>query len=121
MNSVNLLGRLTRTPDLKHTSQGTAVTSFTLAVDDYNKTEFIDCVAWRNTAEHICRYFTKGQRMGVTGKLTVKEFEKGGEKQKKAEVIVSNVDFCESKKDYEIRKVTADDFEDIEDTDVLPF
>ena len=73
LNSVTLMGRLTRDPELKHTQSGTAVVSFTLAVDrDFKsqsgvkETDFIDCVAWRNTAEFVSKYFSKGKMAVVS-------------------------------------------------------
>ena len=116
MNNVNIFGRLTKTPDLKHTSNGTAVTSFSIAVNDFNKATFVPCVAWKNTAEHICRYFTKGQLIGVSGRLSNKPYEKGDVKLETLEVIVNSVDFGDSKK-----KASADDFEDITIDEPLPF
>jgi single-strand DNA-binding protein len=122
MNHTDLIGRLTKTPDLKRTSNGTAVTSFALAVDGYNKhTDFINCVAWKNTAEMICKYFVKGQRMGVSGRISTRPYEKGDVKLTLQEVTVESVDFCESKKSDKPTDVSAEDFEDLDDSEDLPF
>ena len=79
MNTVALHGRLTANPELKHTPSDIAVTSFSLAVNfgfgDSAKVYFIDCVAWRKTAEFICKYFAKGQEMNLTGALQTRTFE----------------------------------------------
>lgn len=101
MNYITLLGRLTDHPELKHTSSDIPVCSFCLAVarpKAKDKTDFINCTAWRNTAEFICKYFRKGQRMAVIGSLTTDRYEdKDGNKRTRYEVLVENVEFCESK------------------------
>ena len=105
MNQIVLMGRLTRDPELRHTQSGTAVASFTLAVDrQQNKdgerqTDFIDIVAWRNTAEFVSKYFVKGQMTAVTGRLQIRDWtDKDGNKRRSAEVVADNVYFTESKK-----------------------
>lgn len=105
MNQVVLMGRLTRDPELRHTQSGTAVASFTLAVDrPKNKdgerlTDFIDIVAWRGTAEFVSKYFAKGQMAAVTGRLQLRNWtDKDGNKRVSAEVVADNVYFTESKK-----------------------
>lgn len=105
MNQIALMGRLTRDPELRHTQSGTAVASFTLAVDrqqnkDVEKqTDFIDIVAWRNTAEFVSKYFVKGQMAAVTGRLQLRNWtDKDGNKRRSAEVVADNVYFTESKK-----------------------
>lgn len=105
MNQVVLMGRLTRDPELRHTQSGTAVASFTLAVDrPKNKdgerlTDFIDIVAWRGTAEFVSKYFTKGQMAAVTGRLQLRNWtDKDGNKRVSAEVVADNIYFTESKK-----------------------
>ena len=100
------MGRLTRDPELKHTGNNVAVVSFTLAVDrdgkprdGEKKTDFIDFVAWRQTAEFISRYFTKGRAMVVDGKLQTREYtDRDGNKRKAVEVVVDNAYFGDSKK-----------------------
>lgn len=103
MNNVNLIGRITNDLELKTTNSGTPVISFTIAVDrkfskDEKVTDFIDCVAWRSTAEFISKYLAKGIKAGFTGELQTRSYEdKNGNKRKATEVVVSDVTFCESK------------------------
>ena len=101
MNHVTLMGRLTRDPELRHTNSGTAVTSFTIAVDrdfEKGKTDFIDCVAWRGTAEFVSKYFGKGRMIAVSGKLQMRDWtDKDGNKRRNAEIIADNVYFADSK------------------------
>ena len=107
-NKVILMGRLTAAPELKQSTSGVSVTSFNLAVDRrYNKGEekqcdFITVVAWRATAEFICKYFGKGQAILVCGELQTRSWEdQQGNKRYATEVIANEVSFCESKKDSE--------------------
>lgn len=102
-NKVILMGRLTSDPELKQSQNGTSVTSFTLAVDrrygQDKQTDFISCVAWRQTAEFICKYFGKGTAMLVCGELQTRSWtDKEGGKRYATEVVASEVSFCESKK-----------------------
>ena len=128
LNSVTLMGRLTRDPELKHTQSGTAVVSFTLAVDrDFKsadgtkETDFIDCVAWRNTAEFISKYFSKGSMAVVRGRLQLRDWtDKEGGKHRSAEVVVDNIYFGDSKKTSGTRPQDVE-FEEIEDDGFLPF
>jgi single-strand DNA-binding protein len=109
MNFICLIGRLTRDPELRRTGSGVAVTSFTLAVDrDYapegqeKETDFIDCVAWRQTGELVAKYFTKGRMAAVNGRLQIRNWQdKDGNKRRSAEVLVDNVYFVDSKKNTE--------------------
>jgi len=110
MNQIVIMGRLTRDPELRHTQSGTAVASFSLAVDrgfapkdgGERQTDFIDVVAWRNTAEFVSKYFTKGQMAAVSGRLQIRDWnDKDGNKRRSAEVIAENVYFTESKKSRE--------------------
>ena len=110
MNQIVLMGRLTRDPELRHTQTGTAVASFSLAVDrgyaskdsGERQTDFIDIVAWRQTAEFVSKYFTKGQMAAVTGRLQIRDWnDKDGNKRRSAEVVADNVYFTESKKSRE--------------------
>ena len=110
LNRIIIMGRLTRDPDLRHTQSGTAVASFTLAVDrDFKnkqsgekETDFIDVVAWRQTGEFVSRYFTKGRMAVVEGRLQVRDWtDKDGNKRRSAEVIADNVYFGDSKRDGE--------------------
>ena len=105
MNSICLMGRLTGDPELKTTQSGISVTSFSVAVDrafrgkdQERQTDFINCVAWRNTAEFISRYFRKGQRIALQGSLQSRSYTANdGSKRTVYEVVVDNAFFCESK------------------------
>ena len=122
MNQIVIMGRLTRDPELRHTPNGVAVASFALAVDrgfapkdgGERQTDFIDVVAWRNTAEFISKYFVKGQMAAVTGRLQIRDWtDKDGNKRRSAEVIADNIYFTESKKSREANLgpvETKDDF-----------
>ena len=108
LNKIFIMGRLTRDPELRHTHTGTAVASFTLAVDrdfkDKNSgeraTDFINVVAWRQTGEFVSRYFTKGRMAVVEGRLQMRDWtDKDGNKRTTAEVVADNVYFGDSKKD----------------------
>ena len=108
LNKIFLQGRMCATPELRRTNSGTPVTSFTLAVDrDFKnadgtkETDFIDCVAWRSTAEFAAKYFTKGRVAVVEGKLQTRDWtDKEGGKRRSAEVVADNVYFGDSKKEY---------------------
>ena len=110
MNTVCLMGRLTRDPELRHTQGGTAVASFTLAVDGGKSertgeriTDFIDCVAWKGTAEIISKYFAKGQMAAAEGRIQVRNWtDKDGNKRKSTEVVISKIFFADSKKSREV-------------------
>ncbi|MGN0162365.1 MAG: single-stranded DNA-binding protein [Candidatus Ornithomonoglobus sp.] len=104
MNKVLLVGRLTADPELRQTPQGTAVTRFTVAVDRRFRREggqqadFITCVAWRQQAEFVCRYFNKGKLIGVEGSIQTSSWDgKDGKRQYSTEVICDNVEFVGSK------------------------
>lgn len=106
LNEVILMGRLTRDPELRRTGSGTAVTSFSLAVDrDFKgqdgerETDFIDIVAWRSTAEFVSKYFTKGRMAVVKGRLQVRDWtDKDGAKRRSTEVLAESVYFGDSKR-----------------------
>ena len=110
LNKIFIMGRLTRDPELRHTQTGTAVASFTLAVDrDFKDrstgergTDFINVVAWRQTGEFVSRYFTKGRMAVVEGRLQMRDWtDKDGNKRTAAEVVADNVYFGDSKRDGE--------------------
>lgn len=110
LNSIIISGRLTKTPELRSTKDGTAVTSFTVAVDrDYGKdTDFIDAVAWKQTAEFISRYFSKGQYITVQGSLQSRKYtDRDGNKRTAWEIIVNHAYFCGSKPGHDT--ITADE------------
>ena len=105
LNKIILMGRLTRNPELRRTGSGTPVTSFSLAVErDFKgqngekETDFIDIVAWKNTAEFVSRYFTKGRMAVVEGRLQIRDWtDKDGSKRRTAEVVADNVYFGDSR------------------------
>ena len=138
LNKCIVQGRLTRDPEIRHTKTGTAVASFALAVDrDFKDkttgekaTDFIDVVAWRNTAEFVSRYFSKGRMAVVEGRLQVRDWtDKDGNKRRSAEVIADNVYFGELKRDVdqscaqqaEIIAQDSEQFAEIDSDGPLPF
>ena len=110
LNHITMMGRLTREPELRRTGNGIAVVSFTLAVDrDFSsrearengerETDFIDCVAWRGTAEFVDKYFGRGQMAVVSGRLQIRSWtDKDGNKRRSAEVVADMVYFGDSKR-----------------------
>ena len=108
LNRIILMGRLTRDPELRHTGSGTAVASFSLAVErDFRDktsgqktTDFIDIVAWRQTGEFVSKYFTKGRMAVVEGRLQMRDWtDKDGNKRRSAEVVADNLYFGDSRRD----------------------
>ena len=106
LNKIIIMGRLTRDPELRRTGSGTAVTSFSLACDrDFKsqsgekETDFIEVVAWKNTAEFVNKYFSKGRMAVVEGRLQIRDWtDKAGSKRTTAEVVADNVYFADSKR-----------------------
>ncbi len=105
LNHIVLMGRLTRDPELRYTKSQTPVASFSLAVDrdfgrgEEKQTDFIDCVAWRQTGEFVSKYFQKGSMAVVSGRLQIRDWtDRDGNKRRSAEVVVDNVYFGESKR-----------------------
>ena len=146
LNHIDIMGRLTRDPEMRRTASGIACVSFTLAVDrDYSgkdsgekETDFIDVVAWRSTADFVSKYFTKGRMAVVSGRLQIRSWtDKEGNKRRTAEVVADNVYFGDSKREEssggnyggysaqvipELPTAPAQDFTMIEDPDAqLPF
>lgn len=146
INNVVLMGRLVATPELRSTGTGISVASFTLAVErayakagEQRQADFIDCIAWRSTAEFITRYFQKGSMIAITGNIQTRNYEdKNGNKRKAVEVVVDNASFCGSKAEsgttggYSAPAAPAapapsftsgseSDFEEISEDDDLPF
>ena len=108
LNRIIIMGRLVRDPELRTTNTGTSVTSFTLAVDrdfkDKNSgeksTDFIEVVAWRQTAEFVCKFFAKGRMAVAEGRLQIREWkDNDGNNRRTAEIVAENVYFGDSKKD----------------------
>ncbi len=141
INMVALMGRITYSPELKSTPNGLSVIRFQVAVDrtyqpkgQERQADFIDCVAWRQTAEFISRYFHKGNMIAIEGTIQTSNYrDKNGNNRKQTEVLVNNVSFCGSKNesgsmDIEPESVAKysstdnSDFEEIvDDDDDLPF
>ena len=136
LNHITIMGRLTRDPELRRTGSGIAVASFTVAVDrDYSgrdggekETDFIDCIAWRQTGEFVSKYFTKGRMIVVSGRLQVRSWvDKDGNKRRSTEVIADNCYFGDSKRDASAPQNAAGempnpDYAVLEDDDAqLPF
>ena len=149
LNHITIMGRLTRDPELRRTGSGVAVASFTVAVDrDFSgrdggerETDFIDCVAWRQSGEFVSKYFTKGSMIVVSGRLQIRSWtDKEGNKRRTAEVVADNCYFGESKRSeggsstgsysapaggfggYAAPAAPASDFAMLEDDDAqLPF
>lgn len=123
INNVTLMGRLTAAPELKQTTGGTSVTTFCIAVDrrfqqkDGGKTtDFINCVAWRNTAEFIAKYFNRGDMIAVTGEIQTRKYQdNSGNNRVAVEVVINNASFCGGKNGG------APQLEEMDINDDLPF
>lgn len=131
LNTITIMGRMTRDPELRRTESGIAVASFALACErDYapqggeKETDFIDVVCWRSTAEFVEKYFTKGRMAVVTGRLQIRGWtDKEGNKRRSAEILADHVYFGDSKRDGDAQDSKSDFTEisnDEEDED-LPF
>lgn len=133
LNNITIMGRLTADPEMRRTGNGTPVTSFTLAVDrDFGEkeTDFIPVVAWRNTAEFVNNYFSKGRMAVVSGRLQIRPWtDKNGNKRTTAEIVADHVYFGESKNDTQnqnggstgFAKPQTGSFATIEEDAQLPF
>ena len=143
LNKVVLGGRLTADPELKQTSQGTSVTTFTIAIDrryarngdSQQKADFVTTVAWRQTAEFICKYFRKGSSICVTGSIQTRNWtDANGQKRYTTEVLVDEASFVDSKSDtprndynadaapsFSSQQAEAPRFEELSNDDDLPF
>lgn len=131
LNSVVLIGRLTADPEHKQTPSGISVTSFSIAVDrNYNgkdgnrQTDFINIVAWRNTADFICRHFSKGQMIAVEGSVQTRSYEdKNRNRRTAVEIVADSVSFCGARRQEtasDTEEIDENSFEEISDDD-LPF
>ena len=132
LNHITVMGRLTRDVELRRTGSGTAVASFTVAVDrdianketNERETDFIDCVAWRSAGEFVSKYFSKGSMAVVSGRLQIRNYtDKEGNKRRSAEVVADNVYFGDSKRDSTSAPAApVQDFQQIDIPDAqLPF
>lgn len=105
LNTAILMGRLTADPELKQTTSGLSVTNFSIAVDrkyqpqgQQKQTDFIDIIAWRNTADFVCRYFSKGSMIAVVGEIQTRTYQdQAGNNRKVTEIVANDVSFCGSK------------------------
>ena len=131
LNRIIVMGRMTRDPELRRTNSGTAVASFTVAVDrDFKsqsgekETDFIDVVVWRNTAEFASKYFSKGRMAVVEGRLQIRDWtDKDGNKRRSAEIVADSVYFGDSKRDVgdAAQSEPQGGFSEVEDAGDLPF
>lgn len=133
LNRIVIGGRLTADPELRRTQNGTAVASFTLAVDrDFKnqngekETDFINCVAWKGSAEFASNYFSKGRMAVVDGRLQMRDWtDKDGNKRRSFDVVVQSMYFCDSKKEetaYPSAQDLANRFEELDNSEeILPF
>ena len=131
LNRIIVMGRMTRDPELRRTNSGTAVASFAVAVDrDFKsqsgekETDFIDVVAWRNTAEFVSKYFSKGRMAVVEGRLQLRDWtDKDGNKRRTAEIVADSVYFGDSKRDGDdtVQSEPKGGFSEIADDGDLPF
>lgn len=123
MNKAILMGRLTKDPELRTTPNGTAVCTFTVAVDRRGKekqTDFLNCVAWRQTAEFISKYFAKGRMILVVGSIQARDYtDKQGNKRTATEIVVDEVSFTGDKAEKPSNPVNVEVDDDLEDE--LPF
>ena len=127
INNAVIMGRLVADPELRTTSSGNSVSSFTVAVDrsfarqgEEKQADFIDVIAWRQTAEFICKYFRKGSMIAIQGHIQTRMYEdKNGNKRKAVELIADNVSFCGTKPETDKPSVDVG-YVDIPDDD-LPF
>lgn len=127
INNVTLMGRLTAAPELKTTTSGTSVTTFCIAVDrrfqqkgGEKQADFINCVAWRATAEFITRYFGKGDLIAVTGEIQTRKYQdNSGNNRVAVEVVIDNASFCGGKSDGNTE--SAPKLEQVNIDDDLPF
>lgn len=124
MNKAILMGRLVKDPELRSTTNGTAVTTFTVAIDRKGKekvTDFLPCVAWRQTAEFVAKYFTKGRMILVVGEIQTREYtDKAGNKRTVTEIVVDEVSFCGDKAPVEKQNNPVNVWPD-DDPEELPF
>lgn len=131
LNHIVIMGRLTRDPELRYTQSQIPVASFTLAVDrdlsgrdgGERQTDFVDCVAWRGSAEFVSRYFSKGSMAVVSGRLQIRDWtDREGGKRRSAEVVADNIYFGERKQTGQAVDVTPPSFEELDgDDDDMPF
>ena len=129
LNTISIMGRLTRDPEFRHTASGSAVTNFCVAVDrDYSptaekQTDFIECVAWKGTAEFVSKYFRKGSMAIINGRLQSRKWvDRDGNNRTNWEVVAESVYFGESKRDNAEAVPQPAQFVELDNSDgELPF
>ena len=133
LNKIVIIGRLTAEPELRHTANATPVASFTVAVerdfkgnDGQKQTDFINCVAWRGTAEFVSKYFSKGSMAIVSGRLQIRSYQdRDGNNRTAAEVVAENVYFGESRRSNDSHDTSAagqkSGFVELDGEEDLPF
>ena len=136
MNKVILMGRITKDPELSQSMQGAVVTRFSIAVnrpfakEGSQQVDFVNCVAWENKAEFICKHFKKGSMIAVVGKIQVRSWDSDDGKKYATEIIIDEVHFTGEKKNDNniaendsdvVQSFPNDDFTDISNDDNLPF
>lgn len=128
LNNVQLIGNLTKNPELKQTNNGNSVTSFSLALNRSVKngdtwdevTDYVDCVAWGKLADTVAEYVNKGQKLFVQGRIQTRSYDKDGQKRYVTEVVVSDVVFMDSK--AKTQDVVPEDIDDNTiDLSTIPF
>lgn len=130
MNNVSLIGRISNDFELKTTQSGAAYCKYTLAVkrqvkksEGVQDTDFIDCIAWRKSAETLCKYFKKGNLVGISGKVISSSYEKDGQKIKRQEILTNEIYFLEKKTQEPVKAPSAPGTEETAEDDLglLPF
>lgn len=128
MNKCELVGRLTKDPELKNTQNGTQFCNFTVAVDrrfkDANgnrQADFISCVAWKERAQFVSKYFRKGNRIGVCGSIQTRSYDDNGAKRFVTEILVDEAEFVESAKKEEPNTSLPEEYVPEPVSDELPF
>ena len=129
MNNINLIGRLTKQPELRTTESQKNVCDFTIAINRVgtDKADFINCVVWNAQAENLCKYQTKGSLIGVSGSLRVDTYEVEGQNRYKTYVLANNIEYLTSKSSNETTEdefdgsLSKEDVQTLIDDDELPF
>lgn len=134
LNVIAVMGRMVADPELRQTPNGVSTTTFTIACErsfvkqgQERQADFLEIVAWRNTAEFACKYFRKGQLVAANGSLQTRTYEdKNGNKRKVYEIVADNLHFAESKSKQDnppqrAAPASTDDFAEVEDSEDLPF
>lgn len=125
LNQITIMGRLTKDPELRYTSNNTPVASFSIACDrdiGEKATDFFNCVAWRSTGEFISKYFSKGSLISCIGRLQAREYQaRDGEKRSTVEIVIDRAYFCGERKKEDASAPRKPQFVEVDDTEELPF